>query len=235
MREFAGKKVLIVDDQQIMHKMMERILSRKGMQVFTAGNGNAAIAVALERQVDVIILDIMMPMMDGFQTLEMLRAMRATRRIPVIVASSQANAATFTRVISMGADDFLAKPFDAADLVKKIRQQLGNPTGASRSLFALLQSEKSAVQAPDLQELRESFQETRRHLIVELIRLISQRKQEELIDFCGAFREICRRLRLPEVETPVARLQQAAVQEQWDNMPLFLEHLYRQVQGFGEE
>ena len=103
----SQKNILTVDDERIIQKMMHKLLTKHGYNVITANNGKEALNHLVVYEIDLIILDIMMPVMDGYETLKMLRQMDRTKMIPVIILTANANVKTFTRVIKMGADDFI--------------------------------------------------------------------------------------------------------------------------------
>ena len=105
------KKILAVDDDPFIRKMFHSMLEQKGYRVFTASNGAEAISKSLQIKPNVIFLDLMMPEVDGFQALEILRQMEQTRNIPIIIVTARSDSATLLKVIKLGANDFIAKPF----------------------------------------------------------------------------------------------------------------------------
>jgi len=114
-------KVLIVDDDAAARELSTRILSRRGYSVITAEGGEAGIELARTQQPDIIVLDILMPGMDGWQVLEKLHEIPETADIPVIMQSMLSERELG---LSLGADDYLTKPVDKSDLSNAVRNLL---------------------------------------------------------------------------------------------------------------
>jgi len=114
-------KVLIVDDDESSLEISKRILSRRGYAVITASSGAAGIELAQEQSPDIIVLDVIMPEMDGWQVLEALKGEDETKDIPIIMQSMLSERELG---LSMGADEYLTKPVDKADLPNAVRKLL---------------------------------------------------------------------------------------------------------------
>ncbi len=112
--------ILVVDDDHVNRELLFILLKREGHTVTTVDNGRQAMAMLLARKFDLILLDIMMPEMDGYQVLERLQKDPDLRHIPVIVVSAMGETENVARAIQLGADDYLAKPFDATLLQARI-------------------------------------------------------------------------------------------------------------------
>ncbi len=114
------KKILVVDDQPTIRRLVEITLRGEDRQVVEAESGEQAIAMAKAEKPDLIIMDLMMPGgMDGFQAVEVLKADPATRACPILVLTAKDQAAERKRAFEVGAEDYLAKPFNLDDLVRK--------------------------------------------------------------------------------------------------------------------
>ncbi len=120
----APGHLLIVDDDETNRDLLSRRLKREGHTFETAENGKAALDIARRSSFDVILLDIMMPVMDGYQALQLLQADDELRKIPVIMLSGLDQVDSVARCIKMGADDFLPKPFDPVLLKARIGSSL---------------------------------------------------------------------------------------------------------------
>lgn len=116
--------ILVVDDNRSNRELIERRLRRDGFEVVIAEHGAQALEVVRDHPVDVVLLDIMMPVMDGYQTLEQLKADPDLRHLPVIMLTSLDEAQSITRCIERGAEDHLPKPFDAVLLRARIGSSL---------------------------------------------------------------------------------------------------------------
>jgi adenylate cyclase len=113
-------KLLVVDDDEANRDMLSRRLERLGYQVALAENGRAALSMIAEEPFDLILLDIVMPELDGYEVLLRLKADETQRHVPVIVLSASDELDTAVRCIELGAEDYLPKPIDAVLLRARI-------------------------------------------------------------------------------------------------------------------
>ena len=120
----AGQKILIVDDEPFNVDYLEQELEGSDCEIFTAFNGQEAIDLVRLHSPDLILLDIMMPGMDGFTVLTALKADAATTDIPVIVISASSDMQSVVRGIKLGAEDYLPKPFDPTLLLARVFSSL---------------------------------------------------------------------------------------------------------------
>jgi class 3 adenylate cyclase len=117
-------EILVVDDLEENRELLSRRLSRLGYSVQLTDNGARALEIAATDSVDVILLDIMMPGLDGFEVLQRLKANQTTQHIPVLMLSSSDEIDTVVRCIQLGAEDFLPKPFNTTLLMARIESSL---------------------------------------------------------------------------------------------------------------
>ena len=115
------KKILIVDDERAILKVLSIKLKISGYEVTTALSGEEALELVNSAKPDIMLLDVIMPGVDGF---EVLQKLRPSHQLPVIVLSARPENAA--KALSLGADDFLNKPFDVNELLKKIEEVLGD-------------------------------------------------------------------------------------------------------------
>jgi signal transduction histidine kinase/ActR/RegA family two-component response regulator len=120
--------VLVVDDNSDMRAYVARLLGQQ-WAVRTAANGAEALAEVAERQPDLVLTDVMMPRIDGFELLRALRADPATQHIPIIMLTARAGQEASVEGLEAGADDYLAKPFQAAELLARVRIALDRAAG----------------------------------------------------------------------------------------------------------
>jgi CheY-like chemotaxis protein len=116
--------ILVVDDNVANRELLQRRLSRDGFAVLTAADGVQALEAIRSQSVDVVLLDIMMPVMDGYETLDRIKADPELRHLPVIMLTSLDEAESITRCIERGAEDHLPKPFDPVLLRARIGSSL---------------------------------------------------------------------------------------------------------------
>lgn len=111
-------KILIVDDEQALVKGLKLSLEQAGFQVSSAYDGNTALDLARSQEFDLIILDLMLPEMDGF---EVCRELRKTHDTPIIMLTARGEPIDRILGLELGADDYVAKPFNARELIARIR------------------------------------------------------------------------------------------------------------------
>lgn len=121
--EVSGR-ILVVDDEPHNLELMEAILLPEGYQVFLAGGGEAALALAHEKTPDLIILDLMMPSLSGFEVCARLKTDPGTRGIPVLFVTALTDVGDKERAMAVGGDDFLTKPFHRAELLVRVEALL---------------------------------------------------------------------------------------------------------------
>jgi CheY-like chemotaxis protein len=118
----VGQKVLLVDDDARNIFALSSVLERRGMQVLTATTGREAIEMLQSTPgVAICLMDIMMPEMDGYQTMEVIRANAAFRRLPIIALTAKAMKGDREKCLEAGASDYLAKPVNTEQLLSALR------------------------------------------------------------------------------------------------------------------
>ncbi len=120
----ASITILAVDDDPDALFILDRLLCRQGYRVRTATGGRAALAALEQHLVDVIVLDVMMPDLDGLQVCAALRRDERTRAIPVILLTASAQTETRIAAMALGVTEFVTKPLNSRDLLARIRAQL---------------------------------------------------------------------------------------------------------------
>jgi CheY-like chemotaxis protein len=123
MSKTAGT-ILVVDDDPINRKILSRTLESEGRRVKTAADGVHALEVLQEEPVDIILLDVLMPKMDGIEVLRHMKSDDKLKHLPVIVISALEEMETVARCIEMGAEDYLSKPFDRVLLRARLNAAL---------------------------------------------------------------------------------------------------------------
>ena len=119
------RDILIVDDEIGALTLIGIMLERGGFNVLKARDANSALSVLEENNPDLIILDVMMPGMDGIELCQVIRKRDATIKTPVLILSARGDAESIIRGIEAGANDYLPKPILHHDLVSKVRSMLG--------------------------------------------------------------------------------------------------------------
>lgn len=117
--------VLIVDDEPFNVDVLQQELEELNYQLITAANGQEALSKIKRHQPDLILLDLMMPVLDGFAVLAEIKGDNSLRDIPVIIVSAADDSKSIVKGIKQGADDYITKPIDADHLKKKVKEHLG--------------------------------------------------------------------------------------------------------------
>jgi len=118
-------KVLVIDDEQVVRQVVNRLLTGEGYEVIEAPFGPAGYQMAVSEKPNIILLDLMMPVMDGFQVLSKLKSSPETRPIPVIILSAKIDAESERRCMRSGAMDYIKKPWGPGELGDRIAMALG--------------------------------------------------------------------------------------------------------------
>src|SRR5574338_349714 len=129
-----SETILVVDDQSSVRQLLQEYLTEQGFRVVTAPDGQNAIYMARHEQPDLILLDVMMPKMDGYQ---FLRQFRLERRTPIIIITAREEETDAVLGLDLGADDVVTKPFRMRELVARIRAVLRRAEGGGER-FELL-------------------------------------------------------------------------------------------------
>ncbi len=128
----AKGKILVVDDEIYIVHILDFSLGMEGYEVLTALDGEQALEKARAEKPDLIVLDIMMPKLDGYETCKRLKAEDDTKAIPVILLSAKGRNVDQKVGFEVGADDYITKPFSPRKLVERINAILGQGTSQQR-------------------------------------------------------------------------------------------------------
>jgi len=118
-------KILIADDEQSIVVPLEFLMQQKGYQVMAAYNGEEAIEKIISFNPDLILLDIMLPIIDGFEVCQMIRSNPNWKDIKVIFVSALGREMDIAKGLALGADAYITKPFANAEIINKVREVLG--------------------------------------------------------------------------------------------------------------
>ena len=123
-----SKRVLVIDDEDDIREVAQLSLEAvAGWEVYSASSGSEGLRVAAEQQPDAILLDVMMPEMDGPSTFRALQAQESTAGIPVILLTAKVQASDRSRFEGLGVNGVLSKPFDPMELARQVSETLGWP------------------------------------------------------------------------------------------------------------
>lgn len=118
----TAKKILVVDDEPDVVSLLSLLLKAQGFEVITAIDGQTALEKARTGKPDLILLDIMLPRIDGYKVARMLKFDEKYKNIPIIMLTAKIQDRDKDIGLQMGADDYITKPFDTAALVEKVKE-----------------------------------------------------------------------------------------------------------------
>ena len=122
------RTILIVDDEEDVLDLLQLVFETSGFEVRRASTGKSAVSSAYEQPPDVVLLDVMMPEMDGWQVLRTLKGDERTRKVPVVMLSARAERRDKMIGLQEGAEGYIAKPFSPAEVVREVQSFLERGT-----------------------------------------------------------------------------------------------------------
>ncbi len=135
-----AKRILVVDDDPQLQRLLQLALTRAGYEVVQASNGTEAVAQVLTTKPDLIVMDIMMPDMNGFEATKRIRRLPEGRHVPVIFLSALSDVESKVKAFRVGGNDYVTKPVNIAELIERIKAQLATETRALGRLFMVFGS-----------------------------------------------------------------------------------------------
>lgn len=120
-------KILLVEDNEMNRDSLSRLLARRGFDMVFAEDGEEAVRIAQEALPNLILMDISLPRMDGYEATRLLRGMETTRAIPIIALTAHAMTSDREKALEAGCTDFESKPVEFARLLEKIQARLAFP------------------------------------------------------------------------------------------------------------
>ena len=231
---YKGKKILAVDDALFIRKMFFSMLERKGFKVHSAVDGADAVKKALKIKPDIIFLDIMMPEVDGFQALDMLRKMEQTRQIPVIIVTARADTTTLLKAIKLGANDFIAKPFTRTMIMRKVRLALLSREEREKldenERNLLKKYQPTFIDTAIFRELKSNYINKLDQLFMKMVRFLAQQEKLELVQL---IKEMENSFKVYEIQQPLPilkEMQPPLRKNQWKKFVKIMEKLYQVFQ-----
>lgn len=119
-----GKKILVIDDSRFFLEQIKDILSEAGYQVLLASNGEEGLAMVRKDKPDMVVLDIVMPKMDGLEVCRILRESESNNLMPIIMLTAENDTEKKLTGLELGADDYITKPFEKREIISRIRNTL---------------------------------------------------------------------------------------------------------------
>lgn len=154
----AKHLILVVDDDVPILRLVRATLQADGYSVMTAGNGEDALAALEEERPDLVVLDLMMPGMDGFETMQRIRE---DSNVPIILLTARSGASDKIQGLDLGADDYVTKPFNPDELSSRIAAILRRTTGTDKPANQILRYDQLTI---NLEKRRVTIGEQEVHL-----------------------------------------------------------------------
>jgi two-component system, cell cycle response regulator DivK len=123
------KRILVVEDQEDNRRIIRDLLSTRGYQLIEAQDGEAGVRLAKEHRPDLILMDIQLPVLDGYEATRRIKADPELRAIPIVVVTSYALSGDDQKAVAAGCDGYVAKPFSPRQLLATVRKFLDEPGG----------------------------------------------------------------------------------------------------------
>ena len=121
----SRKKILLVDDADTILMMERMILNKAGYELITAKDGQEAVTKASAERPDLILMDVVMPKMNGFEACKQLRSQDATKAIPIIMVTTRGEAESVESGFQSGCSDYITKPINGLEVLSKVKSALG--------------------------------------------------------------------------------------------------------------
>ncbi len=122
-----AKRVLVVDDEPNIVMSLRFLMEREGFEVEVATTGKEALAALDRRPADLVLLDVMMPELDGFEVCQRIRNHPAWRNTKIVMLTAKGRDLERDKGLALGADDYVTKPFSTRELVARVKEMLGSP------------------------------------------------------------------------------------------------------------
>jgi two-component system phosphate regulon response regulator PhoB len=129
--------ILVVDDEEDIVELVELNIAREGYKVLTCGTGEKALEIAHSKLPDMVILDLMLPGIDGLEVCRRLKSHPKTEQIPIVILSAKGEEADIVTGLELGADDYITKPFSGKVLVARVRRVLRRVTAPAGDKAAI--------------------------------------------------------------------------------------------------
>ena len=205
-------KVLIIEDEKNIRETIKEILELNDYQIATAENGLIGIAKALQFKPDLIVCDVMMPEMDGFETLKNIRAINDISNTPFVFLTAKTETRDFREGMNSGADDFLNKPFNTQELLEVIKLRISKSNQAKELFVKEINNLKEEVENLQNSINKLSFNNSHvlRAPLLKILGLInyiiedSEEKSQMDLDALAMLKESC--LELSEATEEVEKL-----------------------------
>ena len=166
------KTILVIEDNKDVRENIEELLELSAYKVLTAADGKTGVEIATNQSPDLIICDIMMPVLDGYGVLHLLNRNKETFGIPFIFLTSRSEKADFRKSMEMGADDYLTKPFDGVELLNAVEVRLrknemlrANQVATKENVNAFIDTANQATNMELISNQREVYDFKKRHIV----------------------------------------------------------------------
>ncbi|HVM88796.1 MAG TPA: response regulator [Puia sp.] len=151
------KKILVIEDNELIRENIAEMLDLANYTTLTAVNGKVGVEVAIREKPDLVICDIMMPVLDGYGVLHLLHKNKPTQNIPFIFLTSKSDKLDFRKGMEMGADDYITKPFDSTELLNAVESRLKKTALLKEEVETSLKGNHQVSGSHDMDNLLKEF------------------------------------------------------------------------------
>jgi CRP/FNR family cyclic AMP-dependent transcriptional regulator len=151
------KKILVIEDNEIIRENITEMLELSNYKICAAENGKVGVELALREKPDLIICDVMMPVLDGYGVLHMLHKNQSTQNIPFIFLTSKSDKTDFRKGMELGADDYITKPFDNTELLNAVESRLKKAELFKEELNNRRKGDQELLKISNSEELLKEF------------------------------------------------------------------------------
>jgi DNA-binding response OmpR family regulator len=219
-------KILAADDDPVLRETFSAFLRDPAYEVFLAMDGADALEKAAANPPDIIFLDLIMPAMDGFETLQKLRNLPETRNTPVIIVTSKTDADTLLKALNLGAADFITKPFMRGDLYRKMENVLRQKSPPQNHETALVDDQPPCLNDAPFEKMRENFIRNFENIYLILVKLIAARDSETLKETLSRLLKSVNFYQFKGAKEKVLQMRLAVHTGDWDKAIETLEVIY---------
>lgn len=221
--EFFPRSILLVEDNKLNQKIISEMLTGYGFEVATAANGLECLNILQKEYFDIILMDMQMPLMDGYETTRLIRQDEKLKDIPIIAITAHAITGDREKCLACGCNSYIAKPFKSEELIEEIKKYLKTQ----------VKPKKVSPLSPNLfiAELIPEFLSTLGEMLEELDIFIANRNVDKICSISHDIKGMAGMYGFNEISETAARMEKAAKSHTWETIYIMQQKLYSLYQN----